>query len=53
MEGVMSHGNQNEKKKKGFFGKIMDKLDKKLAEKASKSSCCSGGSDKDKGSSCC
>lgn len=39
------------KKKKGFFGKMIEKLDKKMEEKAKKSSCC--GSDKDKGSSCC
>lgn len=42
---------QKEEKKKGFFGRIMDKLDKKLEEKSKKSSCC--GADKDKGSSCC
>ncbi len=40
-----------DEKKKGFFGRMMDKLDKKLEEKSKKTSCC--GSDKDKGSSCC
>lgn len=38
-------------KKKGFFGKIIENLDKKLEEKSKKSSCCSP--KKDKGSSCC
>ncbi len=52
MEGDMENiESTKDKKKKGFFGRIMDKLDKKLEEKSKKSSCC--GSDKDKGSSCC
>lgn len=42
---------QKEEKKKGFFGRIMDKLDKKLEEKSKKPLCC--GAAKDKGSSCC
>lgn len=42
---------QKEEKKKGFFKKLMDKLDKKLEDKTKKTSCC--GSSKDKGSSCC
>lgn len=37
--------------KKGIFGRMMEKLDKRLEEKSKKTSCC--GSDKDKGSSCC
>lgn len=37
--------------KKGFFGKLFEKIDKKLEEKAQKSSCC--GTNKDNGSSCC
>ena len=41
------------KKKKGFFGKMIEKLDKKMEEKANKTSCCGDGADKDKGSSCC
>ena len=50
----MSNANQNStKKKKGFFGKIIERLDKKMAEKASKSSCCAGSQEKDKGSLCC
>lgn len=40
------------KKKKGFFGKLVDKLDKKMEEKSKNTSCC-GGSEKEKGSSCC
>ncbi|MBI4845150.1 MAG: hypothetical protein HY810_01530 [Candidatus Omnitrophica bacterium] len=39
-------------KKKGFFAKIMDKLDKKLEEKAKGAGCC-GNSDKNKGKPCC
>lgn len=38
--------------RKGFFSRIIDKLDKRLAEKAKRSSCCNS-SDKDKGKSCC
>lgn len=37
-------------KKKGFFGRMFEKLDKKMEDKAKKSPCCGGG---DKGSSCC
>jgi hypothetical protein len=52
----MSEKEQNQHgKKKGFLGKIMEALDKKMEEKAKKSPCC-GGSDhpnKEKGSSCC
>ena len=39
--------------KKGFFSRLIDKLDKKLQEKANSSSCCCNKSN-DKGSkSCC
>jgi hypothetical protein len=38
-------------KKKGFFAKLIDRLDKKLEDKAKKSNCCSSG--KSKGGSCC
>lgn len=38
--------------KKGFFSKMIDKLDKKMEEKAKEAPCC-GDSDKDDGSSCC
>lgn len=41
------------KKKKGIFGKMIERLDKKMEEKANKSSCCGDGTDKDKGSTCC
>ena len=42
-----------QEKKRGFWGRLMDKLDKKMEEKAKKSSCCGGGANKEKGSSCC
>jgi len=42
---------KKEEKKKGIFGRMMEKLDKKIEEKSKKSPCC--GSDKDKGPSCC
>jgi uncharacterized FlgJ-related protein len=48
----MNTQNGKEEKKKGFFAKLVEKLDKKLAEKANKSGCgCK--SEKDKGNSCC
>ncbi|MDP2830716.1 MAG: hypothetical protein Q8O02_00505 [Candidatus Omnitrophota bacterium] len=40
------------KAKRGFFARMIDKLDKKMEEKARESKCC-GGSDKSKGKSCC
>ncbi len=42
-----------ENKKRGLFGRIMEKLGKILEQQARKSSCCGGGADKGKGSSCC
>jgi len=42
-----------QEKKKGFWGRLMEKLDKKMEEKSKKTSCCGGGLDKNKGSSCC
>jgi len=46
---------KNEKKaKQGFFGSLIDKLDKRLKEKAKNTSSCCGGDKKDpNGSSCC
>ena len=46
---------ENEKKAKpGFFGSLIDKLDKHLKEKAKNTSSCCGGDKKDpNGSSCC
>ena len=41
-----------ENKKKSFFGRLFDKLDKKLEEKAKSQPCCSKPSDKG-GKSCC
>ena len=40
------------KNKKSFFAKIMDRLDKKLEDRAKGASCCNS-SNKDKGKSCC
>ncbi len=43
---------KKENKPKGFFGRLFESLDKKLAEKAKQSKCCcNSGNDKDK--SCC
>jgi hypothetical protein len=39
-------------KKKGWFGKLLEKLDKKMEEK-SRGGCCCGPKDPKKGSSCC
>ena len=41
-----------EPKKKGFIQKWIDKLDKKMEEKARRAPCC-GGSKDNEGSSCC
>lgn len=38
--------------KKGFFARIIDRLDKKMQEKAKSSSCCSGQGNKGKNSCC-
>ncbi|MCR4337293.1 MAG: hypothetical protein NUV91_05760 [Candidatus Omnitrophica bacterium] len=40
-----------QEKKKGFFSRLMEKLDKKMEVKAQQSSCCGVG--KKNGSSCC
>ena len=42
----------NQADKKGFFGRLMERLDKKMEEKAKATPCC-GSKDKDKGKSCC
>lgn len=42
----------NEIKKKNFFEKIMDKLDKKLKEKSKSTGCCNS-SNKDNKKTCC
>ena len=39
-------------KKKGFFGRLIEKLDKKMEEKAKTRSCC-GNKSKDKDKPCC
>ena len=41
-----------EKKKKGFLAKLIEKIDKKLEEKA-KSKCCCGPKDDSKDDKCC
>lgn len=46
----MTEKTGQKKEKKSFFSKLLDKLDKKMEEKAKESKCC-GGSDKDK--PCC
>ena len=38
--------------KKGFFAKLIEKLDKKIEEKAKAKPCC-GSDDKKEGKSCC
>lgn len=41
-----------DKKKKGFFGKLADKVDKKMEKRAEEQTCsCCSGSDED--NSCC
>jgi len=50
---MSTNGQIKPKKKKGFFGKMIEKLDKKMEEKANKTSCCGDGTDKGKGPSCC
>ncbi|MCA9407964.1 MAG: hypothetical protein KC733_04700 [Candidatus Omnitrophica bacterium] len=44
--------NTEQREKKSFFGKMIEKIDKKLEEKSQKTPCCSP-KDKGKGSSCC
>jgi hypothetical protein len=44
--------NEKEAKKKGFFGKFFEKLDKKIEEKANASPCCCKPKDKDDRSCC-
>jgi hypothetical protein len=39
--------------KKGFFSRLIDKLDKKLQEKANSSSCCCNKSNDKGNKSCC
>jgi hypothetical protein len=49
---LMEKENNKEEEKKGFFAKLFETLDKKLADKAKKpGSCC--GSKSDDGDSCC
>ncbi len=43
---------KNSEKKKGFFARLMEKLDKKMEEKAKAKPCCDS-REKDKGKSCC
>jgi hypothetical protein len=41
---------QQTEKKKGFWARLIEKLDKSMEDKAKKAPCCSGSK---KGSSCC
>ncbi len=50
---MLSNEQVKSKKEKGFFFFFIEKLDKKMEEKAKKSSCRGDGTDKDKGSPCC
>lgn len=43
---------ESKKEKKGFISSILEKLDKKLSEKAKKNPCCGSNNEK-KGPSCC
>lgn len=47
----MKDKTEQKKGKKGFFARMIDKLDKKMQEKAKAKSCCCGGDKPDK--SCC
>jgi hypothetical protein len=53
-EGIMTEkaDNKKEAKKKSFFAGLLEKLDKKMAEKAKSQPCCCKPVDK-KGDSCC
>ncbi|MDD4939123.1 MAG: hypothetical protein PHE18_05745 [Candidatus Omnitrophica bacterium] len=44
-------GNKKEAKKRSFFSRVFEKLDKKMKEKADKSCCCKPGDNKN--GSCC
>ena len=48
----MENKTPKEEKKKGFFAKLFEKLDKKLEDKAKKTGCCCGPK-KESGDSCC
>ena len=47
-----NESNAKEGKKKSFFVRLFDKLDKKMKEKAKSGSCCCKSSDKGDGSCC-
>lgn len=44
--------NPDKNKKRNFFGRLMERLDKKMEEKAKTKSCCDK-KEKNKGKSCC
>jgi hypothetical protein len=48
----MKNKDDQKQAKKGFFARIIDKLDKKMQEKAKSASCCSGQKNKGKNSCC-
>jgi len=47
-----NESNAKEGKKKSFFARLFDKLDKKMEEKAKSGTCCCKPSDKGDGSCC-
>jgi hypothetical protein len=49
----MGNKTEDKKLKKGFFARWMDKLDKKMEEKAKSGHCCCKGNEKEEGKSCC
>lgn len=52
MEENQNTGKMTEKKRKGFFGRMLEKIDKTMEEKAKAKPCCDS-NDKNKGKSCC
>ncbi len=49
----MTEKSNNIKQEKGFWGKLIDQLDKKLETKAKTQGCCCRSSKDEKDSSCC
>ncbi|MCK5083740.1 MAG: hypothetical protein KAR31_12595 [Candidatus Omnitrophica bacterium] len=49
---MTNSGPQKKEDKKGFFGRLMEKLDKKLKDASEQKECCCSSND-EKDSSCC
>ena len=49
----MENKPEEKKSKKGFSARLIDKLDKKMEEKAKSGSCCCKGDDNGEKKSCC